>query len=112
MFSIIDDFPNAIQKIEAIPLTKIISGVEDPIDLAEPLTIDVLWDAEENEFILSNEKLYLLGVGDTLQDAMQEIEHGLLFLHDEYLREDDENLTKDGRDIKSRLQTLFCCGEE
>ena len=112
MFSIIDDFPNAIQKIESIHLTKIISGAEDSIDLAEPLTIDVFWDAEENEFLLSYEKLYLLGVGDTLQDAMQEIEHGLLFLHDEYLGEDDENLTKDGRDLKSRLLALFCCGEE
>ena len=104
--------PDAIKPVDAIPLTKIISGTKDPIDLAEPLTIDVLWDGEEKEFILSNKEYRLLGVGDTLQGAMQEIEHGVLFLCSEYLREDDENLTKDARKLKSRLQTLFCCGEE
>jgi hypothetical protein len=108
----IDGSPDSIQKIESIPLTKVISGAEDPIDLTKPLTIDVLWDAEENEFILSNEEYRLLGAADTLQDAMKEIEHGVLFLRDEYLREDDENLTKGGRNLKKRLRTLFCCGEK
>ncbi|WFN34228.1 hypothetical protein L1S32_10330 [Methanogenium sp. S4BF] len=98
---------------QSIPLARIPSDTdEDPIDLAEPLVIDALWDAEENEFILSNEKYHLLGTAETLYDAMREIEHGVLFLRDEYLREDDENLTKGGRELKSRLHALFSCGDE
>ncbi len=104
--------PEAIKTVDAIPLMKILSGTKDPIDLATPLVIDVLWDAEENEFILSNEEYRLLGVADSLQAAMQEIEHGVLFLRDEYLREEDGNLTQGAQELKSRLQALFSCGAE
>jgi len=97
---------------ETILLAKILSDTDDPIDLASPLTIDVTWDEEENEFILSNKEYRLLGVAKTLEEAMREIECGILFLRDEYLREDDKNLTENTRELKSRLQTLFSCDEK
>ena len=103
---------DTFQKTESIRLTTIVAGVEEPIDLAEPLIIDVFRDPEENDFILTNEDYHLLGVADTLQDAIQEIEYGLLFLRDEYMHEDDENLTAGGRELKSRVCRLFSCDEE
>lgn len=108
----INPVSDAIQKVESIPFTHIISDTEDPIDLASPLAIDVIWDAEENEFILSNKEYRLLGVAGSLVEGMREIGNGILFLRDEYLREDDKNLTKNARELKSRLRLLFHSGDE
>ena len=101
----------SIVRAESIPLNKLTTGPGDPIDLTETLMIDVEWDTEEKEFILTNEQYNLLAVADSLKKGMKEIENGMLFLRDEYLREDDANLTKGARVLKSRLDALFCNGE-
>lgn len=98
---------DSIKEIKFIPLNIITTEQNEQFELSRTLNIDLEWDVKEKEYILTNKEFNLLGISNNIKEALNEIEQGIIFLRDEYLLEDNANLTKKAIELKNSINNLF-----
>jgi len=70
----------------------------------QKVSIKVSYDAEDDLWVLQNDDLGIIGVGDTYEEALKQLENSLQVVIEGYLHEPDENLTDDAKELKRNLQ--------
>jgi len=81
-------------------LDRIITGSEK-LSLVEPIAASVTY--QDNAYFCQNEDLRIFSTSAKLEDCMRDFEEEVVFLFNEYGKEDDDRLTKDARELKRRI---------
>ncbi|ACV25378.1 hypothetical protein QIT38_gp38 [Methanocaldococcus fervens tailed virus 1] len=77
--------------------------------LKEPLKFKVIYD--DKVWYLDNRELNLVGCGNTLEDAIKDLEEEFDFMIEEYLYEGDENLHESALRLKKKLKEILGEGD-
>ena len=70
----------------------------------QKIAIKISYDAEDDLWVLQNDDLGIVGVGDTYEEALEQLEDSLQVVIEGYLHEPDEKLTEDAKELKRNLQ--------
>ena len=81
-------------------LDHIATGSEK-LRLAEPIAASVAY--QDNVYFCQNEDLRIFSTSARLEDCIRKFEEEVVFVFNEYGKEDDDRLTKDARELKRRI---------
>ena len=69
--------------------------------LAEPIAANVTY--QDSAYFCQNEDLGIFSVSAKLEDCIKDFQEEVLFVWNEYGKEDDDKLTKDAKELKRRI---------
>jgi len=72
--------------------------------LKEKLKVKIMYDSKDDLWVLENNELGIVGVGETYEEALESLEESLQVAIEGYLNEKDENLTEDAKRLKENLR--------
>jgi len=72
--------------------------------LRKPMKIKVEYDFDDELWILGNDELGLVGIGESYDEAMNSLEESLEVAIDIYLNEDEKNLSEKAIELKKKLK--------
>ncbi|MDV0445117.1 hypothetical protein MmiAt1_06740 [Methanimicrococcus sp. At1] len=100
---------NAKDTVFSYHLTEFTGSVSS-LTLRRSLELNLRY--EDGLYILANDELNLFSFSDSLKTAVSDIEQYLLFLWEEYVLEDEANLTPESIQLKKTLQEILQISQE
>lgn len=92
----------SINTIDHLPFRQITIN-NKAYTLKEPIMLDVDYDINHDKYIISHDDIKLLVVSSKLSDAFEEIDEQLNILWDEFVKEDERNLTSAAIEYRNKL---------